>query len=205
MSSGLAVLGLIAVGGLGTAGLLLRVRYLDQVRRDRSRHWYVVRWPRSVTVDQVSAFLRTLVGLATPQLGTHGRDTAVMEVIGTRNGLEHHLALPSGSAAYFIAQLRAAVPGVSVLPLDPDKVGTIGAARELRLTNKVLPLSVADPAAVSRTVLAAGTDLHRGEATRWQIVITGGAPQPRQRAAGSWIAALIEQLRGSQPEDAAHE
>jgi hypothetical protein len=163
------------VGGV----LVLRAR--EQLRRDQQRVGYVVAFPRTLTDDQVRSFLQTLIGLAVPRLGIVGRDSAVLEVVGTREGLRHRLYLPKASSRYFVGQLRAAVPGVAVTPIDRGDaaLSLVTHARELRLTDPTRALADSDAGAVAKAVLAASTGLMRGEITVWQLTNLGGTPQGR--------------------------
>ncbi len=89
-----ANLGLIALALFGTLaiGALLLVRHRDQKRRDAGRRVFMVRFPRTVTADQVRAFLASLTGLASPGVELAGRDAAVFEVIGTGRGVSLRLS-----------------------------------------------------------------------------------------------------------------
>lgn len=162
--------------------LLMEARRRDQASRDQRRRVFEVHFPRGVTPDQVRTFLAGLVGLASPGLELVGRDAAVLELIGTGRGVRHRLRLPTPSATHFVAQLRAAVPGIAIEEIkDSDKtfeLPRLGAARELRLTQYGTPLAIPDAASVSRQLVAACLSLRSGEVVVWQWVITGGTPTP---------------------------
>lgn len=162
--------------------LLMEARRRDQAGRDQRRRVFEVRFPRNVTSDQVRTFLAGLVGLASPRRELVGRDAAVLELIGTGRGVRHRLRLPASSATHFIAQLRAAVPGVAIEEIkDTDKtynLPRVGAACELRLTQYGTPLAIPDVASISRQLIAACLSLRSGEVVVWQWVITGGTPTP---------------------------
>ena len=115
-SATLLLLGLLGAGSVAIGGIFSE-RYVDQVARDARRRVFIVGFPRTVTQQQVEAFLATLAGLASPRLGLAGRDGAVLEVMGTRGSVTHRLRLPAGAADYFVAQLRAAVHGATVKEL----------------------------------------------------------------------------------------
>lgn len=188
---------LVSVGTIGTSLVLavMVLRLTDQRLRDGNRRVFVVAFPRSVTTGQVMAALRTLTGLTTPRLGSRGRDAAAFEVIGRRMGIEHRVRLPYGSADAYIAQLRAAIPGIAVTELDeadPEFFLTASVeARELRRTRTDAALAEADPADIARAVLASCSELKRGEQVVWQWCVTGGRPRPVGQATGrGWLSSL---------------
>jgi len=193
VSSGVVLIVGAAVLGELVIATILSFRYRDQLGRDSRRRVFVVAFPRSVTQEQVEAFFSTFAGLASPRLGLVGRDGAVLEVLGRRASVTHRLRLPATSSDYFVAQLRAALRGVTVTELedaDPKRLlPRLDVARELRRTDATRLLDAADVAAVARTVLAAASDLRRGETAVWQWVITGGSPVvPVPGAASRWSA-----------------
>ena len=58
------------------------------------RQWLRLTWPREMTVDQASAALRALNGLSAPRRS----EATVLQVVGTSEGIEHHLAVPEPRA-----------------------------------------------------------------------------------------------------------
>jgi hypothetical protein len=178
------LVGLIAFGALAAAGfgLLLEARRRDQVSRDARRRVFEVRFPRTLTTDQVRAFLASLMGLAHPRRELVGRDAAVLEVIGTGRGVQHRLRLPAASASHFVAQLRATVPGVALTEIKEDDkrhdLPILGNARELRLTQFGNPLAISDAENVSRQLIAACLGLRSGDVVVWSWNIVGGTPSP---------------------------
>jgi len=201
------LLALVVIGLLVISAALV-ARGLDQRRLDATRNVYDLRFPRTVNADQVSAFLQSLAGLATPRLGLRGRDTAVLEVVGDRDGVHHRLRLPHHSASYFLSQLRVQIPGVAVTPF-PGGTSLVASAltRELRLPDTAAALAAADGAAISRTFLSAVSGLEHGDRIIWQVVIGGGGPtsrQPGALAASSWTRALgLALSRGTEASDSA--
>lgn len=182
----------IAVGGAVVIATILAARAVDQRRRDRRRRQYILRLPRGLDGDAVRAFLATLTGLAAPRGGWLGRDSAVLAVIGRGGRIEHRLWLPRASASYYLAQLRAAIPGAAVTEVEPtDALPVWTGGRELRLTDQSRALMVPDPAAVSRTVLAATSGLARDEAVMWAWVVVGGTPLASDTDAATGLAAWL--------------
>jgi hypothetical protein len=195
MSDAFAVLIISAAGGLAVVGVVLGLRSIDQNRRDDNRRLFEVNFPRTVTADQVRAFVATLAGLATPGLRLRGQDSAVLEVVGGRLGLVHRLRLPGPSAAYFVMQLRAVVPGVAITEIGTDdkpvKPLVVGRAHELRLVRRDMALTVPDAGAVSRTVLAACLGLRGGESVVWAWVVSGGTPSTPSSGDTSWTPGTV--------------
>jgi hypothetical protein len=62
---------------------ILSVRVADQRRRDKAREVISIRFPRNLTDKQVQAVVRAMLGLAPATSGLSGRDSVVLEVIGT--------------------------------------------------------------------------------------------------------------------------
>ncbi len=151
--------------------------------------WYRLRWPREVTPEQITQVFRVLA--------TVGGQPNVIEAVGSPASVEHRLALPEARAENVVSQLRAAIPGLAIeesavrLPLAASH------AVELRLTTRRRPLRTDDMANVSRVLLTALAQLHKGESLSLQWVL--GAPVPalavpnRLEALGreSWVGALL--------------
>lgn len=151
--------------------------------------WYRLRWPREVTPEQIAQVFRVLA--------TVGGQPVVIEAVGSAGVVEHRLALPEARAENVVSQLRAAIPGLAIeesavrLPLAASH------AVELRLTTRRRPLRTDDMASVSRVLLTALAQLHKGESLSLQWVL--GAPLPalavpnRLEALGreSWVGALL--------------
>lgn len=173
---------LVMVAAFSGFALLIGARHRDQQRRDRERRTFAVRFPRTLDEDQVRAFLAALVGMAHPDKSLLGRDAAVFEVVGTGRGISHRLRLPKGSATHYVAQLRATVPGVSIVEIKTDDkahaLPPLETAIELKVTKAGSPLNVSDPEATVRSLLAACTGLRSGEAVVWQLIVMGGTPHP---------------------------
>jgi hypothetical protein len=164
----------VLAGGGALVLTILAIRLADQYRRDKARDVITIRYPRNLADEQETADTRTMLGLAPATTGLSGRDSVASEVVGSVNGIAFRRRLPSKASEYFIAQLRAAVPGIAVETVEDFKPEKCSHAIELRRRITQADLAVADMAAVSRTILAALTGLRRGERVEWQIVFGGG-------------------------------
>src|SRR5690349_9657964 len=70
-------------GGAGLVSVVLAVRLIDQQRRDARRLVVTLRFPRNLTIKQVLAVVRTILGLAPATTGLVGRASVALEIIGT--------------------------------------------------------------------------------------------------------------------------
>ena len=151
--------------------------------------WHQLRWPREVQPEQLTQLCRLLA--------TAASSPVVIETVGSPGMVEHRLALPAGSAASMVDQLRAAIPGLSVETVGARPMLAVTRAVELRLSTKRRPLRTDDQDSVSRAVLTALSHLHRGERLTLQWVL-GRALAPMavpNRLDGmgheSWLGALL--------------
>jgi hypothetical protein len=99
-----------------------------------TRHGRVVvsiRWPRNLIDKRVLAVVRAILGLAPATTGLSGRASVALEVVGTAGGISFRLQLPEKASAYFIAQLRTAVPGLAVETVEDLKAEKCSQAVEL--------------------------------------------------------------------------
>lgn len=173
---------LMLTGGMGLVGVVLFVRASDQRARDARREMVTMRLPRGVKEEQVLAVVRVVVGLAGASTGVHGRDSLALEIVGTQRAITYRLRLPAPASTYLIGQLRASVPGLAVETVEDFTPELCRKAVELRRQATDGDLAVKDVAAVSRTVLAALTGLHRSESVVWQMVVGGGiGPRPAEQ------------------------
>ena len=164
----------VLAGGAALVGGVLAARLVDQQRRDGQRVVVTLRFPRNLTDKQTLSVVRAILGLAPATTGLVGRASVALEVVGTTGGITHRLRLPAEASAYLIAQLRAAVPGLAVDEIENFKPERRLTGLELRRRLSEADLATSDVAATARTILAATTGLHRGEAVVWQLVVGGG-------------------------------
>jgi len=131
--------------------------------RPVSLTWHCLRWPREVEPEQVAQAFRLLA--------TAAGSPVVIEVVGSPGAVEHRLALPVVRAESVVDQLRAAIPGLSVVALDTRPALSVTRAVELWATTKRRPLRTDDMAGVSTAMLTALAHLHRGERLSVQWVL----------------------------------
>jgi hypothetical protein len=151
--------------------------------------WYRLRWPREVQPEQLTQVCRLLA--------TAGGSPVVIEAMGSPGKVEHRLALPTARAESMVDQLRAAIPGLSTEAIGTRPALTVTQAVELRLSTKRRPLRTDDQESVSRAVLTALTQVHRGErlCIQWVLGRTLRAMAVPNRLDGmtheSWTTALL--------------
>lgn len=110
---------------------LLAVRVWAAVEADRHRETFRLTFPRSVDPAQVTAALRSVQGLL-PRFPDRLIVTrwVSFETVATAAGVVHYLTAPAGKGELIVGQLRAAIPGLRVVPaVAPDRFTNL--AREL--------------------------------------------------------------------------
>ncbi len=110
---------------------LLAVRLIAAAKAARNREIFRLTFPRSVEPDQVTAALRSVQGLLPrfPDRLVVTRSVS-FETVATAAGITHFLSAPAGKGELVVGQLRAAIPGLRVVPaLAPDRYAN--RAREL--------------------------------------------------------------------------
>lgn len=159
-----------------------------------------LRFPRSLSAEQVVAFLSSLPAARKRQLVLP--PPLVFEVIATSEGITHTLTLAAGDRDRVVAQLQAALPGIRLEPVDiqPPRVAQ---AVMLRGRSRIYPLATARAEATATAVLASLQPLAEGEVIRLQWLVAGSAVPAvphRKKTQGDWLdadgVADPEELRG---------
>jgi hypothetical protein len=151
--------------------------------------WHRLRWPREVEPEQLTQVCRLLA--------TAGGCPVVIEAVGSPGKVEHRLALPAAHAEGMVDQLRAAIPGLAVEVTPERPALALTRAVELRLSTVRRPLDTDNPANVSRAVLTALAQLHRGERLSLQWVLVRALPASavpnhlESTGRESWLGALL--------------
>lgn len=117
--------------------------------------WHTLRWPRDVRPEDLAEVMRLLA--------TTAGSPMILEAVGRPGAVEHRLAIPEGRHGNVAHQLRAALPGLRVDALPSRSPVPVERAVELRLSTAHRPLRTTDLTAVSRSVLAALSDVGAGE------------------------------------------
>ncbi len=131
--------------------------------RSLALNWYRLSWPREVDAEQVVQLCRLLATIA----GT----PVVIEIVGSVDGVEHRLALPSGRAETVVEQLRATIAGLGVENVSERPAVAALRAVELRLSSQRRTLRTDDPAGTGRALLTALAHVRRGEHLTLQWVL----------------------------------
>jgi hypothetical protein len=190
--SDLLALVLFAVAAAGCGLLVLRVLLAAAAARDRET--FRLAFPRSVEVAQVTAALRSVGGLL-PRFPDRLLVTrmACFETLATAAGIVHYLTAPAGHGDLIVGQLRAAIPGLRIIPATaPDRYATV--ARELVAVG-VGALRTDTAAESNAALLAACQPLRGSEAVIIQWSLSPVEPLP------GWLRWLG---RGGKPPQTGH-
>lgn len=110
---------------------LLAFRVMLAAEAGRQRETFRLTFPRGVDPAQVTAALRSVQGLL-PRFPDRLLVTRSVgfETVATAAGIAHYLTAPAGKGDLVVGQLRAAIPGLRVVPaVAPDRF--VNLAREL--------------------------------------------------------------------------
>ena len=205
-------LGLFAAATTGCG--LLAVRVMLAAEADRHRETFQLTFPRSVDPAQVTAALRSVQGLLPrfPDRLVVTRSVS-FETVATAAGIAHYLTAPAGKSDLIVGQLRAAIPGLRVLPaVAPDRYTNL--ARELAAVG--IGSLRADTTAESNAALMAACQPLRaseGVIVQWSLSPTeplpawllwlrsrGEAPQSERQAVEPQLRAVCRVgVRGPSP------
>src|SRR3954452_20917722 len=174
MAGVLCLLLLIPLTAMMGIGL---VQWLDQLRRDRGRHSYILTFPHDLETTAVVEWLWSLSGNRGSKWRLAGVHTLAFELWATKDGLTHRLKIPWEQLETVLPQLQGLVPGVKVAPDYEPPRRTWTRAVELGLTNPGRPLSIDSPERLATSLLKSVDHLEDGETVVMQWVVT---PAPRQ-------------------------
>jgi hypothetical protein len=186
---------------LSLTGLLFALAVLARVlivqQQEANRQTYVVRYPRAVTSEQVENFLLAFAGRAA------GRDSLVFEVTATAGSIQHRLRIPLRSVEFVQAQLRTAIPGVRLTPVEEGQQSlAVSRAWSLLLTRHAVPLNTDQPDALAAALLGSLNPLGSGETLVVQWVISPKrvrlAKPRRPKAEHTAFGQTADLLRGVQ-------
>jgi len=147
--------------------------------------WLALRWPRDMTAEDLTEVMRLLA--------TAAGSPVILEATGTVGAVTHLIAVADGHQDNVAHQLRAALPGLRIDTLTARPPITVDRAIEVRLSAKHRPLRIDQTATVSRSLLAALSDLKAGEtlSLMWVLgptLLPIAVPNQVDRIAGSsWV------------------
>lgn len=138
--------------------------------------WLAITWPRQVELDQVKAALRAMNGVSSPRR----RDGIVLRAIGRAGAVHHHVGVGERRLDHLTAQLRAAIPGIGLEPVE----GGVSAMRSWRMTmsTRRRPLDVAGAPTAGRSLLTALATAGSGETVVVDVLL-GPVRRPSYDAA----------------------
>ncbi len=168
-------IGLFAAAATGCG--LLAVRVMLPAKAGRHRETFRLTFPRSADPAQVTAALRSVQGLLPrfPDRLVVTRSVS-FETVATAAGVTHYLTAPEGKGDLIVGQLRAAIPGLRVVPTTPpDRYTTM--ARELAAAG-VGSLRTDTTAESNAALLAACQPLRGSEAVIVQWSLSPSEPLP---------------------------
>lgn len=171
--SGVILLALGAALAGTTMVLILFVRQLDQVDRDSTRTVYRLEFPRDLVLDQVVAFVRSLVGLRPPRWSLLARSSIAFEVVAQEGISEHRLRVPRNQVDRVLAQLRSTIPGVRTVLVEDAALPQMQLVREVALSSPDLPIRTDQAAGFAASLLHALQPLSAagGEMVVFQVVV----------------------------------
>lgn len=172
---------------------LLAVRLILAAEAGRRRETFRLTFPRSVDPAQVTAALRSVGGLL-PRFPDRLVVTrsVVFEAVATTAGIAHYLTAPAGKGDLIVGQLRAAIPGLRVVPaVAPDRY--TNRARELVAVGIGL-LRIDTTAESNAALLAACQPLRASEGVIVQWSLSPSEPFP------AWLLRLRSRSKEPQSE-----
>jgi len=170
-----------------TIVFILLIRSFDQDSRDAGRITYELEFPRDLTLDSVTAFMRSLTSLRPRRLSLLGRDSVVFETITRPGEIRHRLRVSGELAEAVLPQLRAAVPAMRVWAAREARVPAVQVIHEIRLGPHDGAIRTDEATGFATGLLAAMQPLVAGdhEAVIYQLVVypvRRPGPGPTQRS-----------------------
>ncbi|MGI8491555.1 MAG: type IV secretory system conjugative DNA transfer family protein [Acidimicrobiales bacterium] len=168
---------LIAVAGLSVIGAIMAARWFSFRRWQAELVTFELRFPYALEPGAVTAFLGGLAGLVAPrpwhQLSVRA---VVIEVSAAGGQIRHHLLVSQPQAGIVLAQLRAALPNVTVHADPAYRSASSTLAGELGLADGSRPLRTDQPIVVAHSLLASLQPLDTGERLVVQYTLSPVGP-----------------------------
>lgn len=189
-----------------TIGLILFLRYRDQLSRDHTRLTYRLNFPRDLTTEQVASFMHTLTRLRPPRGWLFGRDSVVFEGVGTPEAIEHRLRLPQYQADVLLRQLRGIIPGLRTDLIERPALLDARWLRRIHITTLLRPLRTDAAESFAVALLNTLQPLQADEHLIYQLVIfpvrtprAEETPTPGPSSASSWLRRVGQLLTATPP------
>lgn len=207
----LAITSIVALP-LSVIGGVFVMRTNVQRQYDREgRKTYRLQFPADVPVDRATAEIRSLP--ASIKAGKrYGATvpTMVFETVNRRGTFEFRVRVPSANAEYIVSQLRAAIPGIAVEPVDGQdlSLGVLNGGVEVGMNKPDHALEMSGkPADVSISLLNSFSPVgDEVVVMQWVIAASGAVKLPasddarvRSTAFSPWKA-LVGQTEASRDE-----
>lgn len=154
-----------------TIGIILYLRYRDQLVRDTSRLTYRLGFPRDLTLQQVTTFMHALTRLRPSRGWLFGRDSVVFEAIGAPGSVDYRLRLPEHQAEVLLRQLRGAVPGMRTTQIEHPTVLRARWVRRIHLTTTARMLRPDVSEAFATSLISALQPIGSEEQLLYQLVV----------------------------------
>lgn len=169
---------LVLLGGVG-CGAILVVRWTIQRRAARGRRVFEVRFPRSLSVEDVEGFVRSMSGLLPPRWRRpFALPVVVWEIRADAEAISFHLRIEAGSTEFVVGQLRSALPAARIVEAEQPAPMRPTLAAELRLSSSARLLRVDQPASAVAALLGAMRPLRPGEELVMQWVLAPAVTPP---------------------------
>lgn len=160
-----------AVGLLAGVGLV-GAEYHQQVRRRATWQTVQLRFGRDVSAEAVLAAMSSLAGLRRGVL-------VALDVRSDSEGIRHYLATDRATMETLRGGLRAALPGLRLLPVEQSELrAKYRSGRSMRLRGRLGVLRFGDTEQTAAAVLAALQPLGRSEQVLLRWVLRSGRAQP---------------------------
>jgi hypothetical protein len=169
----------VSLVGIGSIlGLVVVARMAEAAKQAEGRRTYRLLFPSGLAPEAVIHFCTGLSGLLMPvRHNPIGMEALVFEVSADADHITHRLIVPESISEAVTSQLRAALPGVRVMPEAQPPAHHLTTARELRLPQADVPLRTDEAEAASAAVLASLHPLAAGETAVMQWVVRPAAPR----------------------------
>jgi len=185
---------LVLMGGLALFGVVLVGRYVDGLAWRASLTAFTVRLPSGLTVEDVARWLSGVAATThAPRLSLLPFPPIALEVVATKDGIEHVLLVPETMQGAILGGLRAALPGVRATetPQYLTRQLRLTTAAEVVLTSHRRVMAVDRAEGTATGVLAALQPLYGQEIVVVQWILTGaGTPAPIPSAVAQHRAAV---------------